>query len=216
MDSGKLYTEKLEFRDISIYRLIVNRNNLAPFTLTFFILFLVTPFSFSSNVKVTRVIDGDTIEIESGEKVRLIGINSPEISDIFGIEAKGHLSQLIENKYVKLQKDNISSDRDRYQRLLRYVYIDEVDINKRMISDGYAFAYLSFRFSKSSEYEQAQIEAKNTKQGIWGGNEEKVLMSGQEEKSLNFWSKIPTKAYVVGSLVLALMIVGLIAHFRVN
>ncbi len=87
---------------------------------------------------MTRIIDGDTFETETGEKVRLIGINAPEISDIFGQEAKQYLSDLIENKIVELQSDNISNDRDRYQRLLRYVILDGVDINKKMVSDGFA------------------------------------------------------------------------------
>ncbi len=112
---------------------------------------------FGTTTKVTRVIDGDTFETETGEKVRLIGINAPEISDIFGQEAKQYLSDLILNKTVELQSDNISNDRDRYQRLLRYIILDGVDINKKMISDGFAFAYLKYHFSNSSEYEQAQI-----------------------------------------------------------
>ena len=89
---------------------------------------------------MTRIIDGDTFETESGEKVRLIGINAPEISDIFGQEAKLHLANLIDGKTIDLQSDNISKNRDRYSRLLRYVFLDNTDINKQMISDGFAFA----------------------------------------------------------------------------
>jgi len=103
-----------------------------------FILLLTTFVCFGTTTKVTRIIDGDTFETETGEKVRLIGINAPEISDIFGQEAKQYLSDLIENKIVELQSDNISNDRDRYQRLLRYVILDGVDINKKMVSDGFA------------------------------------------------------------------------------
>jgi micrococcal nuclease len=99
-----------------------------------YILLLMTFVCFGTTTKVTRVIDGDTFETDTGEKVRLIGINAPEISDIFGQEAKQHLSDLIENKTVDLQTDNISNDRDRFQRLLRYVILDGVDINKKMVS----------------------------------------------------------------------------------
>src|SRR5699024_5466472 len=113
------------------------------------IFLLSTIACFATQTKVTRVIDGDTFEIESGEKVRLIGINAPEMSDFYGLEAKEHLTDLIENKSVYLQPDNISNDRDRYQRLLRYVIIGGIDVNKKMISDGFAFAYLKYKFSKS-------------------------------------------------------------------
>ena len=54
---------------------------------------------FGTPAKVTRIIDGDTFETETGEKVRLIGINAPEISDIYGQEAKEHLASLIGTRY---------------------------------------------------------------------------------------------------------------------
>ena len=97
---------------------------------------------------VTRIIDGDTFETETGEKVRLIGINAPEISDFYGLESKEYLTKLILDKVVDLQTDNISKNKDRYQRLLRFVFIDGYDVNKKMISDGFAFAYLKYKFSK--------------------------------------------------------------------
>lgn len=112
------------------------------------ILALLTLNCFGTLNKVTRVIDGDTFETETGEKVRLVGINAPEISDIFGEEAKQHLIDLIEGKTVDLEPDHISNDRDRYSRLLRYVILDNIDINKKMILDGFAFAYLKYHFDK--------------------------------------------------------------------
>lgn len=124
-----------------------------------YILLFATFTCLATQTKVTRVIDGDTFETESGEKVRLIGINAPEISDFYGLEAKRYLKNLVENKVVDLQTDNISNDKDRYQRLLRYVIIDGIDVNKKMVSDGYAFAYLKYKFSKSDLYENAQIKA---------------------------------------------------------
>ena len=99
-----------------------------------YILLMTTFVCFGTTTKVKKVIDGDTFETETGEKVRLIGINAPEILDIFGNEAKQYLSDLIENKTVDLQTDNFSNDRDRYQRLLRYVIYDGVDINNKMVS----------------------------------------------------------------------------------
>ncbi len=173
-----------------------------------YILLMTTIVSFGTTTKVTRVIDGDTFETETGEKVRLIGINAPEISDIFGQEAKQYLSDLIENKNVDLRTDNISNDRDRYQRLLRYVFRDGVDINKKMVSDGYAFAYLKYHFSKSTDYEQAQILSRGANKGIWSNEKKEDLIKQPEKK------KIPSlhlsaKKYFIVSVLVFLMFAGI-------
>ena len=177
-------------------------------------IFFMTFVCFGTTTKVTRVIDGDTFETETGEKVRLIGINAPEISDLFGQEAKQYLSDLIENKTVVLQSDNISKDRDRYQRLLRYVILDGVDINKKMVSDGFAFAYLKFNFKNSIEYEQSQIEARETNKGIWGNSKKETIFNEQEKKGTTFWQDITPKTYFIGFLVLILLIIGFYNYFK--
>lgn len=181
-----------------------------------YILLLTTLVCFGTITKVTRVIDGDTFETETGEKIRLIGINAPEISDLFGLEAKQYLSELIENKTVELQTDNISNERDRYQRLLRYVILDGIDINKKMISDGFAFAYLKYHFSYSSDYEQAQIQARETNKGIWGGSMKETINKVQEKKQTSFWQDLSTKAYIVGSLLMMLLFIGFYSYFKKN
>ncbi len=175
---------------------------------------MTTFVCFGPTTKVTRVIDGDTFETETGEKIRLIGINAPEISDIFGQEAKQYLSNLIENKIVELQIDNISKDRDRYQRLLRYVILDGVDINKKMVSDGFAFAYLKYHFSNSSDYEQTQIQARETNKGIWGNSKKETIINEQEKRETTFWQDISPKAYFIGSLAAILLLIGLYNYFK--
>jgi micrococcal nuclease len=179
-----------------------------------YILLLTTFVCYGTTTKVTRVIDGDTFETETGEKVRLIGINAPEISDIFGEEAKKYLSDLIENKTVDLQSDNISNDQDRYQRLLRYVTLDGIDINKKMVSDGFAFTYLKYKFSKSTEYRQAQLEARETNKGIWGDSKTETIISEQEEKETAFWQDLSPKAYFVSTLGIFLLLVGLYTYIK--
>ncbi len=126
---------------------------------------------------VTRVIDGDTIEVErEGEiyKVRMIGIDTPETVhpnkpvEYFGIEASKKLKELIENKDVILKADETQDDIDRYGRLLRYVYLDEVDINLEMIKQGYAFEY-TYRvpYEKQEVYEEAEEVARVNELGLW-------------------------------------------------
>lgn len=168
----------------------------------------------ATQTKVTRVIDGDTFEIESGEKVRLIGINAPEMSDFYGSEAKNHLKNLVENKVVVLNTDNISNDRDRYQRLLRYVIIAGVDINKKMIDDGFAFAYLKYKFSKSDLYENAQIQAREMNLGIWGNGQYGISQKKQFNETKEFWETISPKVYFILSMITLLVFYGLYIYFK--
>lgn len=176
-----------------------------------YILLLTTFVCFGTTTKVLRVIDGDTFETETRVKVRLIGINAPEISDIYGQEAKQNLSYLIENKIVELKSDNMSNDRDRYDRLIRYVILDGIDINKKMVSDGYAFAYLKYKFSKSEEYKQAQYEAKDLNKGIWGNNKKDKIIKKQDS---SFWKDISPKTHIVASLLIVLLLYGLYTYFK--
>lgn len=93
-------------------------------------------------VKVIRVIDGDTIEIEGGQKVRYIGMDTPETVDpgksvqCFGKEASTRNKELVEGKEISLEKD--VSEIDKYGRLLRYVWIGDQMINEELITEGYA------------------------------------------------------------------------------
>lgn len=176
------------------------------------ILLIVSFPCFGEQVKVYRIIDGDTFESESGEKVRLIGINAPEISDIYGQESKYHLSELIENNVVELVTDNFSNDRDRYNRLLRYVILDGVDINKKMVLDGFAFAYLKYNFEKSYEYEQAQITSKERNQGIWNNGEE--VSNEKQEVKLSVFEHLSKKQMILCVLVIFLFCIGIYSYFK--
>lgn len=175
---------------------------------------LITSFvCFGTSTKVTRIIDGDTFEIETGEKVRLIGINAPEISDVFGQEAKKHLSYLIDGKIIELQNDNVSKDRDQYSRLLRYITLNGTDINKQMILDGYAFAYLKYRFDKADEYKHAQLTASHNNNGMWGNEKSQEVRKRQESKDWNY-HLFSLKVLIVGSMVILLMAIGIYHYFK--
>jgi len=90
--------------------------------------------------KVVRVIDGDTIELEDGTKVRLLEIDAPEKGERCYEEAKTRLEELVLNKKVRLEKDK--EDKDRYGRLLRYVFIDCSLINLVLVKEGLAYSYI--------------------------------------------------------------------------
>jgi micrococcal nuclease len=128
------------------------------------------PVATESQVKVVRVIDGDTIEIAGGAHVRYIGMDTPETYpkvEFYGPEAKAKNIELVEGKLVTLEKD--VSDTDKYGRLLRYVYVDGVFVNGELVRLGYAEAV---SYPPDTRYqwqlEQLEKEAKAAKLGIWG------------------------------------------------
>ena len=123
-------------------------------------------------VKVIRVIDGDTIEIEGGERIRYIGIDTPETVDprkpvqCFGIEASAKNKELIEGKMVRLEKD--ITDRDRYNRLLRYVYVGDTFINLELVKQGFAYSYSYPPDIKyQDQFLNPQQEAREASRGLW-------------------------------------------------
>jgi len=115
---------------------------------------------------VARVIDGDTIEISGGQKVRLLGIDAPERGEPYFDEAKKHLQELTEGKDVRLTKD--VRETDKYGRLLRHIYVDEAWINEKMIQDGFA-RIVTFPpdVAHVDAFTNAQEEAQNQKKGLW-------------------------------------------------
>lgn len=130
---------------------------------------------------VTKVVDGDTIQISTGQKVRYIGIDTPETKDpkkgkqCFGEEAYLKNKELVEGKELTMVKD--VSETDRYGRLLRYVYITDpnstnsakIFVNEYLVKEGYAYAATFPPDVKYSEYfRQLQTEAMKNKKGLWG------------------------------------------------
>lgn len=129
------------------------------------------------SVIVTRVIDGDTIEIEGGIKVRYIGIDTPETVDprtsvqCFGKEASSKNRELVDGKTVQLEKD--VSETDKYGRLLRYIYIGDTFVNDYLVRNGYAYASSYPPDVKYQDlFSQAQNDAHQNNRGLWGGCKE--------------------------------------------
>ena len=115
---------------------------------------------------VTAVIDGDTFKTKNGETVRLIGVNSPERGQAYYVEAKDWLTEHILKQNVSLEKD--VDDRDRYGRLLSYVYIGDVFINEELVLAGLAKSYTyEPNTSKQSILNTAEEAAYNNQSGMW-------------------------------------------------
>lgn len=122
---------------------------------------------------VTKVIDGDTIEIENSERVRLICIDSLEQGEEGYNESKKYLEDLVLNKKVRLEKD--ISERDNYQRLVRYVYLeDRTFVNELIAKQGYAKAYwYEPDITLCPIIQKAEDYAKENNLGIWKITEDK-------------------------------------------
>jgi len=119
--------------------------------------------------KVTQVIDGDTIIIEGGYRVRYIGIDTPEIHprlEAYGMEALAANRMLVEGKEVRLERD--VSETDKYGRLLRYVYVGDVFVNAELVRQGLAEAKAYPPDIKYQDYlEDLEAEARQAGRGIW-------------------------------------------------
>ncbi|MFA6405438.1 MAG: thermonuclease family protein [Candidatus Paceibacterota bacterium] len=126
-------------------------------------------------VKVVRVVDGDTINVEINgkiEPVRYIGIDTPETVDprkpvqCFGVEASKKNKELVEGKMVRLETD--ITDRDKYNRLLRYIWLDDTLINQVLVEQGYAKSY---SYPPDVKYQDkfvaAEKQARENKLGLW-------------------------------------------------
>ena len=126
---------------------------------------------------ISRFIDGDTVAVNMDgrvETVRFIGIDTPETHkpntpvQCFGPAAAEYTKMLIGKNRIRLVSDSLNTDRDRYNRLLRYVYLpDGTDLNEKLVRDGYAFYYPYFPFSKAEQFDLAEQTAIATHRGIW-------------------------------------------------
>lgn len=132
----------------------------------------------ASNYTVTKTIDGDTIQVKMGDKtetVRFIGVDTPETHDprkavqCFGQQAADKTKELLLGKQVRLESDPNDSDRDKYKRLLRYVYVGDILVNQELIKEGYAFTYVVFPFTKMDDFRASEQDARSNNRGLWAG-----------------------------------------------
>ena len=121
---------------------------------------------------VTRVVDGDTIILDGNERVRLIGVDTPETVDprrpvqYFGKEASAFTKRMVEGKKVRLEFDQ--TRKDRYGRTLAYIYLEDgTHLNAEIVKRGYGHAYTRFPFRYLEEFRRYQREAREAGRGLW-------------------------------------------------
>jgi micrococcal nuclease len=128
---------------------------------------------------VAHVSDGDTITVKTPtgeETVRFLGVDTPEVHDprkpvqCFGEAASQHTKARLTGQSVRLEPDPTDSDRDKYNRLLRYVYLPDGTLyNAELVREGYAFAYTVFPLVKLDDFRALERDAREHNRGLWAG-----------------------------------------------
>jgi micrococcal nuclease len=127
--------------------------------------------------EVVRFVDGDTIVVRIGDKdesIRMIGVDTPETNapntpvQCYGPAASAYTKNLIGEQRVRLESDPTNDNRDRYDRLLRYVYLpDGRLVAREIITNGYGFTYTLFPFTKKSDFVAVEQQARKGYKGLW-------------------------------------------------
>lgn len=124
----------------------------------------------AGSAQVVEVIDGDTLDVElpdgTVDRVRIIGINAPESGECFAGQATAGLSDLVAGERVELIADR--SDRDRYDRLLRYVELAGEDIGARLVRDGLSVVRVSEPDdARERVLRELESDAREAERGLW-------------------------------------------------
>ena len=159
--------------------------------------------------KVVHVVDGDTLTVNirgKNESVRLLGIDTPESVDprkpvqCFAKEATSKLKSFVQDKYVRLIDDPTQGNRDKYSRLLRYVYLPDSKatfVNGEMVKQGYAFSYKEYPTKMLEKFNNFEKNARANNLGLWGSCQNNSV--SPTSKIIKRVIQIPTKVPVVNT-----------------
>jgi len=139
---------------------------------------------------VERVIDGDTLALDNGKTVRLIGVDTPETNhpeipaQRFGREATEFTKQMAEGMKIRVELGQPAQDS--YGRELAYVFVDGLLLNKEIIRRGYGYAYTRFPHPRMDEFVAAEQEARAEQYGLWNYS----LTDGRVTSLLNRYEQL--------------------------
>lgn len=125
--------------------------------------YFVQPPVYAQQTYVTKVVDGDTIVVGGGQRIRLLNMDTREKGQNCYQEAKDRMQELVLLKNVTLESDK--EDKDQYGRLLRYVYVDGANINIQMVREGLAVVYI---YEPNVKYRDQFVEAEQQAHGEGG------------------------------------------------
>ena len=157
---------------------LITKNKKTVLAFTFIIVTSLFGIAFSSTLdgKIIKIIDGDTVHFQAYgddgfKKLRLVGIDAPEMKQPFGYQSRQCLANLINNKLVQI----ISFGEDRYKRTLAKILIEKIDINLTMIKKGCAWFYRRYKNTLDIDdqvmYDHAEIFAIENKEGLFSNQE---------------------------------------------
>ena len=164
------------------------------------VLFSLCPLILASDLQpATRVIDGDTFVLAGGEKVRLIGVDTPETVhpskpvEFFGKEASAFTRRMLDGKKVRLEFD--VQRRDRYGRLLGYVYLEDgTFLNAELVRQGYAqVATYPPNVKHTDLFVKLQREAREAGRGLWGAEPDSTAAGAVSDTTTVYVTKSGTK-----------------------
>lgn len=159
--------------------------------------------------RVRHVVDGDTLVLEDNQRVRLIGVDTPEVDhprynrvgEPFGEEAKQYLKSRIEGQEVQLESG--SEAYDKYGRRLAFVYFNNECLNESLLREGYAEAIRYLRYERKEQYLALEEEARKAGKGMWANSPRKE--SGPAFAGQRGWGE-PLVIAVSGAAILAVFV----------
>lgn len=153
------------------------------FPIVLSLVFLSRAFSQQPQVQlrtVRQVVDGDTLVLENGEKIRLIGVDTPETHhpqkpvEYFGEEATAFTRNLVEGKRVLMETDPVNAHlghKDKYGRTIAYVWTEQgIFVNAEIVEQGYGHAYTRYPFRYLNEFRALESRARGQGAGLWGSS----------------------------------------------
>lgn len=166
-------------------------------------------------VKLSKCIDGDTITViinKEERKVRFLAVDAPEIdtNEAYSNEAKKFICNILTNaKKIYLEYDKNSDKEDKYERILAWVWADDILVQKELVKKGYAkIAYLYGDYKYTSELSKFESIAKENKTNIWGDYKEEIKPTPtKKKKKLDIYLDRLNKSYEI----LVIVIAGILA-----
>ena len=183
----------------------------------FLIIILIIPFNVyasKTKVKLDKCIDGDTISViinNEEKKVRFLAVDAPEIdtNEPYSTEARDFTCNILKNaKKIYLEDDKNSDKEDKYERILAWVWADDILLQNELVKEGYAkIAYLYGDYKYTNELNKYEVIAKDNKLNIWNGYKEEIKPTHTKKKRLNIYLDRLNKSYEI----LVIVIAGILA-----